>query len=68
MNDDQSPLTTLISCIECAKTMRIERIDPESDGKDIIRSGSSRLPSEQPELGQCMDVVPFDVGPLRASI
>jgi len=37
MNDDRSPLTTLISCVECAKTMRIERIDPESDGKDIIQ-------------------------------
>jgi RNase P subunit RPR2 len=37
VNDDQSPLTTLISCIECAKTMRIERIDPEGYGKDIIQ-------------------------------
>jgi hypothetical protein len=37
MNDDQSPLTTLISCIECVKTMRIERIDPDGDGKEIIQ-------------------------------
>lgn len=37
MNDDQSPLTTLISCIECAKTMRIEKIDPDGDSKDIIQ-------------------------------
>jgi len=34
MNDDQSALTTLISCIECAKTMQIERIEPEGHGKD----------------------------------
>ncbi len=37
MNDDQSALTTLISCIECAKTMRIEKIEPDGEGKDIIQ-------------------------------
>src|SRR5258708_34318986 len=37
MNDDQSALTTLISCVPCAKTMRIERIDPDGDGRDIIQ-------------------------------
>src|SRR5258708_35565071 len=37
MNDDQSALTTLISCVPCAKTMRIERIDPDGGGGDIIQ-------------------------------
>jgi hypothetical protein len=37
MNDHQSLLTKLISCVECAKTMRIERIDPDGDGKDMIQ-------------------------------
>jgi hypothetical protein len=37
MNDVQSPLAKLISCAECAKTMRIERIDPDGDGKDMIQ-------------------------------
>ena len=37
MNDDQSPLTTLISCVECAKTMRIEKIDPDGKGRDMIQ-------------------------------
>jgi RNase P subunit RPR2 len=37
MNDDQSPLTTLISCVDCAKTMRIEKIDPDGKGRDMIQ-------------------------------
>jgi hypothetical protein len=37
LNDDQSPLTTLILCIECSETMRIEEINPEGDGKAIIQ-------------------------------
>jgi len=37
MNDDKSPLTTLISCVECAKTMRIEKIDPDGKGRDMIQ-------------------------------
>jgi hypothetical protein len=37
MNDDRSPLLTLISCIACRETMRIERITPNGDGKDIIQ-------------------------------
>jgi RNase P subunit RPR2 len=37
MNDDHSPLLTLISCITCKKTMRLEKIDPLDDGKDVIQ-------------------------------
>ncbi|MGY3607650.1 MULTISPECIES: hypothetical protein [unclassified Bradyrhizobium] len=37
MNDDRSPLLTLISCIICRKTMRLERSTPGKDGKDIIQ-------------------------------
>jgi hypothetical protein len=37
MNDDQTALTTLISCIDCARTMRIEKIDPDGKGKDIVQ-------------------------------
>jgi hypothetical protein len=37
MNDDRNPLLTLISCIICRKTMRLERSSPGDDGKDIIQ-------------------------------
>ncbi|MCA6109288.1 hypothetical protein J6497_18910 [Bradyrhizobium sp. CNPSo 4026] len=37
MNDDRTPLLTLISCIICKKTMRLERSSPGHDSKDIIQ-------------------------------
>ncbi|WP_249159489.1 hypothetical protein [Bradyrhizobium tropiciagri] len=37
MNDDRSPLLTLISCISCHRTMRLETSYPGSEGKDIIQ-------------------------------
>jgi DNA-directed RNA polymerase subunit RPC12/RpoP len=37
MNDDQSPLATLISCMVCGKTMKLETIAPDSDGDDLIK-------------------------------
>jgi RNase P subunit RPR2 len=39
MNDDDSPLLTLISCIVCRRTMRLEKSSPgeREDGKDIIQ-------------------------------
>jgi hypothetical protein len=37
MNDDHSPLLTLISCIACKKTMRLEKMAPADDGKDVIQ-------------------------------
>jgi len=37
MNDDKSALTTLLTCVGCAKSMRLERIDPEGDGRAIIQ-------------------------------
>ena len=37
MNDDRSPLLTLISCIDCQQTMRLETSHPGEDGKDIIQ-------------------------------
>jgi hypothetical protein len=37
MNDDRNPLLTLMSCIICKKTMRLERSTPADDGKDVIQ-------------------------------
>jgi hypothetical protein len=37
MNDDQSPLITLISCMVCAKTMKLETIAPDGEGDDLIK-------------------------------
>jgi hypothetical protein len=37
MNDDRSPLLTLISCITCVTTMRLETGYPGDDGKEIIQ-------------------------------
>lgn len=36
-NDDRSPLVTLISCIACSQTMRLEKSYPADDGKDVIQ-------------------------------
>ena len=37
MNDDRSPLLTLISCIICKLTMRLEKMSPMEDGRDVIQ-------------------------------
>ncbi|MGY3527483.1 MULTISPECIES: hypothetical protein [Bradyrhizobium] len=37
MNDDRSPLLTLISCISCIRTMRLESSSPGSKGRDILQ-------------------------------
>jgi hypothetical protein len=37
VNDDRSPLLTLISCISCIRTMRLETSFPGTEGKDIIQ-------------------------------
>jgi RNase P subunit RPR2 len=37
MNDDRSPLLTLISCITCKMAMRLEKLSPTEDGKDVIQ-------------------------------
>jgi hypothetical protein len=36
-NDDQSPLVTLISCMVCGKTMKLETIAPDGEGDDLIK-------------------------------
>ncbi|VIO74631.1 hypothetical protein CI1B_54050 [Bradyrhizobium ivorense] len=37
VNDDRSPLLTLISCVSCARTMRLETSYPGSEGRDILQ-------------------------------
>jgi hypothetical protein len=37
MNDDHSPLVTLMSCMVCAKTMKLETIAADGDGDDLIK-------------------------------
>jgi len=37
VNDDRSPLLTLISCIDCNRTMRLEKSSPGDDGNDVIQ-------------------------------
>jgi hypothetical protein len=37
MNDDRNPLLTLISCIMCKKSMRLEGSHPGGNQKDIIQ-------------------------------
>jgi hypothetical protein len=37
MNDDRSPLITLISCIVCAKRMKLEKIAPDDGGDDLLQ-------------------------------
>ncbi len=36
MNDDKSPLLELLTCIACNVTMRLERIDPDDEGNEIM--------------------------------
>jgi hypothetical protein len=38
MNDDRSPLLTLLSCFVCRRTMRLEKSQPARDeNKDVIQ-------------------------------
>lgn len=37
MNDDRSPLLTLISCVSCVTTMRLETSYPGGEGRDILQ-------------------------------
>jgi hypothetical protein len=37
MNDDRSPLLTLISCVSCIRTMRLESSHPGGEGRDILQ-------------------------------
>ena len=37
MNDDRSPLISLMSCMVCAKTMKLETIAPYGEGNDLIK-------------------------------
>jgi len=36
-NDDKSPLSDLIWCVVCNKTMRLEKSSPDAEGRDIIQ-------------------------------
>jgi transposase-like protein len=36
MNDDRSPLLDLMNCIDCDQTMKLEKIDPDDQGNDLI--------------------------------
>ena len=37
LNDDKSPLIGLLNCIVCKETMKIEKSEPDTEGKDIIQ-------------------------------
>ena len=37
MNDDHNPLVTLLTCIVCRQTMRLEGSKPDEQGKDIVQ-------------------------------
>jgi hypothetical protein len=37
MNDDRSPLLDLMSCMVCRQTMKLEKIDPDDAGNDLIQ-------------------------------
>jgi hypothetical protein len=37
VNDDRSPLLDLIVCVECNQAMRLESIDPEGEGDNMIQ-------------------------------
>ena len=37
MNDDQSPLVTLITCMVCAKKMKLETIAPDGEGDGLMK-------------------------------
>jgi hypothetical protein len=37
MNDDRSPLLDLMTCIVCKRTMKLEKVDPDGEGNDLIQ-------------------------------
>ena len=37
MNDDKSPLISLMVCIVCKETMKLEKSVPDAEGMDIIQ-------------------------------
>ena len=37
VNDDRSPLLDLLTCVGCRVSMRLERVDPDGEGNDMIR-------------------------------
>jgi hypothetical protein len=37
VNDDQSPLVNLMTCIDCNRAMRLEKIDPDGEGANLIQ-------------------------------
>jgi hypothetical protein len=37
MNDDKSPLTDLMSCIVCHRTMKLEKSSPDAESGDLIQ-------------------------------
>jgi hypothetical protein len=37
VNDDQSPLLNLITCVVCRQTMKLEKIDPDGEGNDLVQ-------------------------------
>jgi hypothetical protein len=37
MNDDKGPLITLMCCMACDKTMKLERVSPDGEGDDLLQ-------------------------------
>ena len=37
INDDRSPLLDLMICIVCDQTMKLEKIDPDDGGNNLIQ-------------------------------
>jgi predicted SprT family Zn-dependent metalloprotease len=37
MNDNRSRLPDLLTCIDCNQTMKLEKIDPDDRGNDLIQ-------------------------------
>ena len=37
MNDDRSPLLDMMTCIDCNRPMKLEKIDPDGKGNDLIQ-------------------------------
>jgi hypothetical protein len=37
LNDDRSPLLDMMNCIVCHQTMKLEKIDPDDGGNDLIQ-------------------------------
>jgi hypothetical protein len=56
MNDDRSPLLDLMNCIVCNQAMKLEKIDLDDQGDDIIQyrrklCGRIASVSPKPRLG-----------------